>query len=174
MEVILLNNLLPKSINLEIINVLGQHPFHIAYDTNDIKLRHNNLLLGKSNGFNIITIDEGKIMYDSILNVYGNIISEIIKNKLELDNYSIERLYWNLYLNKNNTQLHTDRDHSNFISIVYNLHTTDGGTEINKKFYPDIMGQAKIFKSNVLHRGIGPIEDPVRFSLNIILKENIK
>jgi len=171
MKTTILNNILPNNINLEIIDILGNHPFHIAFDNNN-KSRYHNLFLGKSNGFNIITIDQGKIIYDSILNIYGNIISEIIKNKLKLNNYLIERLYWNLYLNKNNSELHTDRESSNFISIVYNLHTTDGGTEIDGKFYPDVIGQAKIFKSNILHRGIGTIKDHVRFNLNIILKDS--
>jgi hypothetical protein len=64
---------------------------------------------------------------------------------------------------------HTDNDNDNRISILYNLHTTDGGFYLEDKFFPDIMGTAKVFKSNIKHKGIGPIKDKARFNLNIVV-----
>ena len=49
-----------------------------------------------------------------------------------------------MYLKESQGELHTDRPLSNFISVVYNLHTTDGSTEIDGKFYNDIEGQQLI------------------------------
>jgi hypothetical protein len=52
---------------------------------------------------------------------------------------------------------------------LYSLNTTDGGFYLEDKFFPDIMGQAKVFKSNIKHKGVGPIKDKARFNLNMII-----
>ena len=62
----------------------------------------------------------------------------------------IERIHWNYYSKGQEGVGHVDRDEDRYISILYNPLTTDGGTEIKKVFYPDIAGQAKVFKSNWL------------------------
>jgi hypothetical protein len=168
MEPIILNNLLPLETNLRIINQLSNSPWYIAFDKeND---RTQKIFSPKNNGFSHQTILEGKIEIDSVLNVYGLLIFDIVKDKLNIK-AEINRLYWNMYLKGSDSEIHKDRTESYFNSIVYNFHTTDGGTEIDGKFYPDVMGQAKIFKSNIPHKGIGPSKDNVRFNLNIIYKE---
>ena len=76
-----------------------------------------------------------------------------------------------MYLKKAETDPHRDTPDQNFKSILYNLHTTDGGIKIENDFYSDKMGQAKIFNSNLIHQGFGPTNDNVRFNLNIMFKE---
>ena len=73
-----------------------------------------------------------------------------------------------MYLKGSEGEFHQDRPDSNCISAVYNINATDGGTEIDGKFYNDVESQAKIFKSNILHKGFGPKESNVRFNLNLI------
>ena len=43
--------------------------------------------------------------------------------------------------------------------------------EIDGKFYPDVNGQAKVFKSFIDHKGVSVTKDPVRFNLNMLLKK---
>ena len=56
--------------------------------------------------------------------------------------------------------------------MLYSLFDGDGGIEIENKLYPDKCGEAKIFPSNKLHRGVGPITNPkFRFSLNVVAED---
>ena len=69
--------------------------------------------------------------------------------------------------------LHIDyegEDEDKFYTLIYNFHTTDGGTEIDGIKYPDKMGQAKVFQNNTLHKAIPCVNDKIRFNLNIIFK----
>jgi hypothetical protein len=163
----ILNNILPKEINNKIINELANHHWFIAWD--NAMNRKEKIFSKKNNGFSIITMSEGREQMNSILNVYGEIIFNLIIKKLKVKGV-LDRIFWNMYLKESETELHTDRPYSNYFSVVYNLHTTDGGTEIDNKFYPDLEGQAKIFNSNTLHRGLGPKQDNVRFNLNLVFK----
>jgi hypothetical protein len=167
MKVTLLNNILPKNVNQMIINELTNHHWFIAWDK--VKNRSEKIFSNKNSGFSVITFDNGKIEVNTVLNVYGQVIYNIIVEKLKI-NAKLDRIFWNMYLKESESELHTDRTDSNFFSVVYNLHTTDGGTEINNKIYPDLESQAKIFKSNLIHRGIGPKQNNVRFNLNLIFK----
>jgi len=168
MKTQLLNNILPIETNKKIINYLAAHHWYIAADYNNIT-RTEKIFSNKNSGFSLTTFGEGKIVVDSVLNIYGELIFDIIIEKINIK-AKLERIFWNMYFKESQGDLHTDRPLSNFISAVYNLHTTDGGTEIDGKFYNDIEGQAKVFDSNVLHRGFGPKQDNVRFNLNLIFK----
>jgi hypothetical protein len=168
MKVKLLNNILPKTVNHIIINELTNHHWFIAWDK--FKNRSEKIFSNKNSGFSLITMNEGKIEINSILNVYGQIIFNIIAEKLKIK-AELNRIFWNMYLKESEGEFHTDMNGSDFFSVVYNLHTTDGGTEIDGKFYLDVESQAKIFKSNSLHRGIGPKQSNVRFNLNLIFKK---
>lgn len=165
MKTKLLNNIIPKEINKKIIYHLTNSHWFIAWDYKMNRLEK--IFSEKNNGFSITTMSEGKIQVDSVLNVYGELIFEKIVEELKIK-ANLDRIFWNMYLKGSEGELHEDRPYNNCISVVYNLHTTDGGTEINGKFYNDKEGQAKIFKSNILHRGFGPKQDNVRFNLNLI------
>jgi hypothetical protein len=170
MKAILLNNILPEETNTRIIQELCNHQWNIATDNK--KNRFEKIFLKKNSGFSTETFKDGKVIVDSVLNFYACIIFDIIKEKLKIK-AEIYRVYWNMYLKEAETELHTDSKLNGYKSIIYNLHTTDGGTEIENVFYPDLIGQAKIFNSNLLHRGVSIIKDNVRFNLNIIFKELI-
>jgi hypothetical protein len=166
-EVILLNDILPVSTNITIIKELCNHHWFISHDkTND---RFEKIFSNKNNGFSIVTVERNEEKIQTVLNTYGKIICDIIVEKLKM-NLKIDRLFWNMYLKNAESEIHIDTLDPECISIVYNLHTTDGGTEINGKFYEDKIGQAKIFNSNIPHRGVAIRKDNVRFNLNIILK----
>ena len=166
MKVKILNNILPKTINDNIINELINHSWSIASSgPNCLKIFSK-----VNNGFSLVTLKNGIVQMNTILNVYGQIIFNIIIEKLKIK-ARLDRLYWNMYLKESQTEIHTDKLDSGYFSVIYNLHTTDGGTEINNKFYSDLGSQAKVFKSNTLHRGIGPKQDNVRFNLNIIFEK---
>lgn len=167
MKVTLLNNLLPKTVNQTIINELTNHHWFIAWDK--VKNRSEKIFSDKNSGFSITTMNDGKIEVNSVLNVYGQIIFNIIIEKLKIK-AKLDRIFWNMYLKESESEFHTDRTDSNCFSVVYNLHTTDGGLVVNDKFYPDVESQAKIFKSNSVHKGIGPKQYNVRFNLNLIFK----
>jgi hypothetical protein len=168
MKVKILNNIIPKTINNNIINELVTHQWYIACDkTKDMRKK---IFSEINNGFSFVTLENGIIKINTILNVYGQIIFNIIIDKLKIK-ARLDRLFWNMYLKQSETEIHTDSLDPEYFSLVYNLHTTDGGIEIDNKFYPDLESQAKIFKSNILHRGIGPKQDNVRFNLNIMFKK---
>jgi hypothetical protein len=168
MKVKILNNIIPKIINDNIINELISHPWRIAQD--NIENVRKKLFSEINGGFSLITLKDGIIQTNTVLNVYGQIIFNIIIDKLKIK-ARLDRLFWNMYLKQSETEIHADILDPEYFSLVYNLHTTDGGIEIDNKFYPDLESQAKIFKSNILHRGIGPKQDNVRFNLNIVFKK---
>ena len=165
----ILDNILPKDTNLRIINELCQIRWYIAYDNYSDKLKK--IFSEKNSGFSYTTLLNGEtINNEKILNFYGFIIFDIIVDRLKI-NAEIHRIFWNMYLKKSEGEPHKDIEDKNFKSIVYNLHTTDGGIKIENDFYPDKMSQAKIFNSNLIHQGFGPLNDNVRFNLNIMYKE---
>jgi len=169
MTVQILDNILPKETNLKIIKQLCNVRWNIACDSD--KDRFKKIFSEKNSGFSYATFIDGKTPYDeTILNLYGFIIFDIIVDKLKI-NAELIRIHWNMYLKKAETEPHKDIEVENFKSVLYSLHTTDGGIKIENDFYVDKIGQAKIFNSNLLHQGFGPLNDNVRFNLNIIYKE---
>ena len=75
-----------------------------------------------------------------------------------------------MYLPGQETNKHVDNDFDNSYSAIYNLNTTDGGILIGDQFYKDEESELKLFKSNTLHKGVGPNPktSTVRFNLNFI------
>ena len=62
-------------------------------------------------------------------------------------------------------------EESNCLSIIYNLHNNDGGTNFkNNKIVKSKEGQAVVFDSHNLHKGISSKNIPVRYALNIVCK----
>ena len=164
----IIDNIFPVDTNVKILEELSVNRWFIASDNINGKTGLQHITSKKNSGFFIETIKDAKIIIDSPLNIYGNIIFDIIKDKLNIKNSILIRLYWNMYFPGAETEIHTDSPRLGIKSAVYNMHTTDGGIMINDVFYPDKMGQAKIFNSNIKHKGIGPKEDNVRFNLNLM------
>jgi hypothetical protein len=165
----ILDNILPKDTNLRILNELCQIKWFIASDSNNDRFKK--IFSEKNSGFSFNSFLNGETFNnETILNFYGFLIFDIIVDRLKI-NAEIYRIYWNMYLKKAETDPHRDIPDQNFKSILYNLHTTDGGIKIENDFYSDKMGQAKIFNSNLIHQGFGPTNDNVRFNLNIMFKE---
>ena len=107
---------------------------------------------------------------DPFLNEKGRKIASIVCKKAKIKNYKILRFYWNFYRPSDLTEWHLDTNVSGCMSFVYNLHDSDGGTQIGKKVYKDIGSSAKLFPSDTSHRGVGPKELSFRLNLNCIFK----
>ena len=165
MTVDIIKNILPKESNKEILNYLcNEVSWYIAREHKkpyDIIFK-DNLHLGYAYCSNLVPNQE-------ILNIPANIIMNTVLEKTNRKG-KLFRFMWNMYNKNQESFAHVDHHLENYISVIYALHTTDGGTEINDKFYKDQESEAKIFKSNVTHRGIGPKKNFVRFNLNIVIE----
>jgi len=173
-----INNILPFQTNKDIIQMLiNEARWKIASDVGRFEGEERNTDVNKmldkninNAGFSHVTFDRKfNLHLNTPLNLYGDIIFYTIKNKLKTIQ-TLYRLYWNYYDTSSKAALHKDELKDGYYSIIYNLHTNDGGTEINNKFYPSIEGQALIFPSNVWHKGIASTKSKHRFNLNMIVK----
>jgi len=162
----IINNILPKKTNLDIIRILSESNWKIGTDANESKI--SRIFSGNHGGFVNLSYIE-KTSYDDSLNIYADIVFKKVLEELNIEGVPL-RFLWNMYFKNQNGIVHRDKEEKQFISIMYNLHTSDGGIEIDGTFYPDVIGQAKVFESYVNHRGLGPKEDNVRFNLNIIFE----
>jgi hypothetical protein len=166
---------IPTSINKKILNYLHKNArtWQFAYDDVSLlkinKADHGLACVSFSDGVNGNRQDG----FDEILNVYGGIILDMVQEQSIIKFKSVKRIYWNWYNQKSiGCQYHQDGLADNKYSIIYNLHTNDGGTsfkiEDNITFEKSIESEAIIFPSKIWHKGNAPIEDLNRFSLNII------
>ena len=90
---------------------------------------------------------------------------------LKLDKKYLDRLYWNLYSPNAVCQWHIDMGSvGEYASVVYNLHTNDGGTEFESGKIPSKEGQAIIFSSDLKHRGLAPKNNKWRLNVNLVVK----
>ena len=83
----------------------------------------------------------------------------------------VDRVRYNLYLNNSYCKEHKDNPNDNYWSVVYDLHNSYSSTLVNGVKYQDKSGQAKIFKSNILHGATIDSRDNVRLNMNIIFEE---
>ncbi len=107
------------------------------------------------------------------LNVYAGVIFDMVQKNSLIQFKKINRYYWNWYSpSSTGTKYHKDHDNDNKYSIIYNLHTNDGGTifKINdeEKFEKSVESEAIVFPSKISHKGIPPKENLHRLNLNII------
>lgn len=176
-KVLIQENIIPINENIKIIGDLLDCPWFVATDKNYPGDKLLNILKGSHCGFSFdpyYNFDDDKKLNDEY-NHLINFAYKIHKNICDKQNYKnskMMRIYFNMYYKNQNTEFHTDKKDDKYITILYNLHTTDGGTIVDNVFYEDKMGQAKIFKSNLLHKGIGPKTDKIRFNLNMIIKND--
>jgi len=171
MEVI--KDILPHQTNLKILlNLINHSNWCFPTDIiNDKKIilekffKHNE----SNSGMMLMSFNKSNsINLNSPLNLYGEIIFDIIKTKSKYKLNDLIRIYWNYYDNSSVMKEHKDMPDDKYISIVYNLNNNDGGTEINKKFIKSEESTAIVFKSNTLHKAVAPVKEKHRFSLNIV------
>ena len=170
----IIKNILPDVINKRIIFLLIQSDrWKLAKDN----LKEIDLVdyltnsKGKDFGNYLQTFDEKNDTYiDTPLNFFAEIIYEIIKEHTKYKFLKPIRFIWNYYNNSSSTDFHKDREDSFYLSFVYSLNTNDGGTEIDGNIYPSISGQAILFPSNILHRGLPPINTKGRFNFNCVVE----
>jgi hypothetical protein len=170
----IIKNILPSEINKKIILLLIKSPYwSIGKDFNDdekllIDLLNNQ---GKDYGHTILSFDENlKIMIDTPLNLYAEIIYLTIKAQTKYKFIKPIRFHWNQYNSCSYSSKHKDNEDSFHASFVYNLHTNNGGTEINGVFYPSNEGEAIIFSSNNIHNGVTSTNTKNRFNLNCVIE----
>ena len=173
-EPILVNKVLHENDNLALLNYLFTHEkFDIGINHPRPGARFEKALLENAQhaGFNCQTYSEDmEFSFDNPLNVYAFVIINQLSKNLGFEYEKITRVGYNYYCRDQHATDHTDSFTKDEISIVYNPHTTDGGTKILDKKYPDIAAQAKIFKSIWLHSSWSTVKDKSRVSLNIKIK----
>jgi hypothetical protein len=167
-EVTFIDDVLTKEENLALLNKLCYHQWYLT-QCKDYGSLIGPLFSGRSGGFSVETLKDGK-PFDSPLNKEAYKITKKVCDTLEIKKYKIIRFLWNMYFQRNHTDYHQDEYTEDYLSILYNPHTTDGGTFVNNIFHVDKMGQAKVYKSMVEHRGNPPSKDAIRFNLNVLIK----
>ncbi len=172
MDVQIIDLNIPKNINKQISTLLANHHWYKGYDLElNENSRYNDLKQGIRRGFSVETFNGANpININTSLNLFANLVYETTLEKLQISG-EIFRFYWNLCLPGDIFDLHTDVDKINHYSIIYNLQTTDGGTIINGHKYQDKESQVKLFQSNILHKGVSPINSQFRMNLNIVFKK---
>ena len=162
---------LPTSTNKKIINTLFTTSLWThAWDKNS----HHNIN-NPDSGMALMSFQNNETQHTPhpILNVYAGVIFDLVQKNSLIKFKTIIRYYWNWYTpSSKGTQYHTDHEDDNRYSILYNLHTNDGGTifKVNGKevFEKSVESQALVFPSKIEHKGVAPTKDLHRLNLNII------
>jgi len=113
--------------------------------------------------------NNNKLLYTR-LNDFGFMITELVCKKANINIKHIKRFMWNLYKKGEEGTKHTDEEDDSYYTILYSLNTSDGYLEVGDKKIYDVENEAKIFKSNLLHRGVGPKNSNYRLNLNIVIQ----
>ena len=166
----------PSTMNKKIINYLGEQLWSYCRD-NDLKYKNSfydivsNPLI-KDCGQTIVSYKKyAEYRNDLTLNFFGEYIFSLIQERSKFKIKDLGRLYWNSYTPLSESKLHFDDGNvGKSISAVYNLHTNDGGTQIENQFIPSKEGQVIIFKSEKIHKAIAPKTNNLRLSLNIVME----
>lgn len=172
-EPIVLDNILHERDNFEILENLfknGEFILGVNAAKPNIRLKKALFLDEQHAGFQHNTKKENEdysCFLNKFLNIYAFVIINQISKRLNFEYKKILRVTYNYYCREQFATEHTDSENKNEFSIVYNPHTTDGGTIILGKKYQDISGQAKIFNSNWLHSSYPVVQEKGRVSLNI-------
>mgnify|MGYP003116691489 FL=1 len=163
-------NVLPNNCVKVLKNILCDLDFKIAQDSKCVNIFESQNFQGFSrNTLDSKNVNESNKLTYTRLNDYAFIIAEIVCKKLNFKIKNINRIMWNLYKRGEEGLFHTDATENNFITILYSLNTSDGYIMIDEKKVNDVENEAKIFKSIVKHKGVGPTKDLFRLNLNIVL-----
>ena len=174
---------LPAQTNFKIMQTLRHYEgWKLGYDTKE-GTNLDRPLAGLQARTYDLTLDECIYVDNDVrdhkrrnaLNLYADIVLDIINTKTKLNAHRIFRFNYNYYDPVALTEWHTDIDIPNkYLSFLYNPHTNDGGTEFNingeiKKF-DSIAGQCLMFPSTIKHRGLPPVKNAGRYSMNIMIE----
>jgi hypothetical protein len=77
------------------------------------------------------------------------------------------RIFWNYYASTATLNTHVDINHTDCVSMVFDLQSGKGATKIGDQTIEDEAGQVKIFNSGVYHKGL-VYDKKVRFNCNVI------
>jgi len=166
----------PHRMNQEIINYLGKQKWMYV---NDSDKQYQNLfseIIGnleiKDAGQAIVSYKKnGEFEKNDKLNFFAYFIFCLIQERSKFNLKEPTRIYWNLYSPNSVCQPHSDDQNLNkFVSAVYSLHTNDGGTLVENQFYKSKEGQALIFKSEKIHKGIASKTTNLRLNLNLVME----
>jgi len=170
----------PNKINEKIINYLGtQIGWRFAPSEKPFELRPAFIeVIPPGNvadsGMSIITYSRNSAKdatIDYFLNSMGDWIFYLCQERSSFKLKYLERIYWNLYGPTARPGWHVDsRAAGEYASILYNLHTNDGGTEFESGKVISKEGRAVIFPSDLKHRGLAPRKYKWRLSLNLVVK----
>jgi len=170
----------PKQINEKIINYLGtQARWQFAFDKpSELCPKFSDIITPDKTtdaGMGIISYSRDNKMkgttVDDFLNSMGDWIFYMCQERSSFKIKYLDRLYWNLYSPSAVCSWHVDHSAlGEYASIVYNLHTNDGGTEFESDKALSKEGQAIIFPSGLKHRGLAPKNNKWRLSLNMVVK----
>ena len=110
------------------------------------------------------------------LNVFAEKVADEVCKRQNLKTRII-RITWNLY-RKSDVGMDFHMDTSNILvdvhkywSILFSLNSTDCYLQLNKLKIKDVENEAKLYKSNLLHKGVAPTKKNFRLNLNLVLKE---
>jgi len=169
----------PKKINEETINYLGtQAAWKFVFEKDrEFCPKFNEIITPDKitdSGMGIISYSRNNMKgttVDYSLNSIGNWIFYLCQEKSSFKIKHLDRLYWNLYSPSAVCAWHTDTSSiGEYASVVYNLHTNDGGTEFESGKVIAKESQAIIFPSDLKHRGLAPKKNKWRLSLNMLVK----
>ena len=165
----IVKNILPPDVVKYLLDIVKRLNFRIAHDSDEY---FNNLFKkdlhfqGMSRVTNEHPIGETEIR----LNDFGFIIAQIVCKHSNLKIKKIHRLMWNFYKKGEFGNFHVDETKDNYYTILYSLNSSDGYLELKNKKIIDVIDEAKIFPSKILHRGVGPTKDNFRLNVNIVVE----
>ena len=168
-------NILPKNCIDHIKSLINNLDFINAGDIVNSKINNiftpNYIFQGMSRVTtdNININENNKLLYTR-LNDFGFIITSIVCEKEKIKIKNIDRFMWNLYKPNEEGTFHVDMVDSSFYTILYSFNDSDGYVQIGDKKIYDVENEAKIFKSNIKHKGVGPTKSNYRLNLNIVLQ----
>tara|TARA_B100000424_G_scaffold250241_1_gene224773 strand:- start:61 stop:597 length:537 start_codon:yes stop_codon:yes gene_type:complete len=172
----IINTSIPHRTNKRVIEHLTLNTkWMFACDKNEQNLIVDNITKadGNDSGFIFKTFaKEHGYTADGFLNMFALFVKDICTEQSKRKIGEIIRIYWNMYVPSSKMKYHYDMpEESNCLSIIYNLHNNDGGTNFkNNKIVKSKEGQAVVFDSHNLHKGISSKNIPVRYALNIVCK----
>ena len=168
-------NVLPQKDLIQIKNLLKELHWQNAYDST----KYYNQMYDIDQPFQgmyRLTLDEPIGKTEKELNKFATKVSDEVCKRQNL-NVDIIRITWNFYKKSDTGMIfHIDTDNIHvdvhkYWSILFSLNDSDGYLQINKFEIKDVENEAKIFKSNLLHKGVAPVKNNFRLNLNLVVKE---
>jgi hypothetical protein len=162
----IVKNIFPSNVNTEIIKLLkSTEGWYFGYDKKQISFS-----IAEDEGLALRTFPEQQNIHSNFqtLNMFAYSVASIVCDKLNINLKGLKRVNYNFYhsLSKGNT--HIDSETDKCVSILYNLNTNDGYTQIEENKFNSNESEAIVFNSNIKHKGVGPTKG-LRYNINIII-----